>query len=60
MDRVEIKDDVIAEMLKSKEVFFGEINAVVAPKALHGYIQANSVNINTLIAKKRFGIFTRR
>ncbi len=60
VDRVEIKDDVTAEMLKSKEVFFGEINAVVAPKALHGYIQANSVNINTLIAKKRFGIFTRR
>ncbi len=63
VDRIEVKDDVTVEMLKSKGVFFGEINTVLAPKALHGYIQANSVNLNTLAEdkKKKFlGIFSHR
>lgn len=63
VDRIEVKDDVTVEMLKSKEVFFGEIDTVLAPKALHGYIQANSININRLSEgkKKKFsGIFSRR
>ena len=43
-----------------KEIFFGEIDVITAPKALHGYIHANSVNIDTIAEKKRFGIFGRR
>lgn len=60
VDKVAIADDVTLEMLKSKEIFFGEIDVITAPKALHGYIHANSVNIDTIAEKKRFGIFGRR
>ena len=60
VDKIYIANDVTVEMLKSKEIFFGEIDVIIAPKSLHGYIHANSINVNNVAAKKRFGIFSRR
>ncbi len=63
IDRIDIKDDVTVDMLKSKNIFFGDIQRIFAPKALHGYIQANSVEVNNISenAKQKFlGIFSRR
>lgn len=63
IDRIDIKDDVTVDMLKSKGVFFGDIKHIFAPKALHGYIQANSVavdNISENSKQKFLGIFSRR
>lgn len=60
VEKVDIANDVTTEMLKSKKVFFGEVDVIIAPNTLHGYIHANSVNVNTITTKKRFGIFSRR
>ncbi len=62
IDRVEIKNDVTIDMLKNKNVFFVDIKHIFAPKELHGYINANSVevkNISESKKKKFLGIFSR-
>ena len=62
IDIVVIKDEVTAQMLKDKNIFFGDINQIVAPKALHGYINANSVEVKNISERKKkkfLGIFSR-
>ena len=62
IDIVEIKNDITADMLKSKNIFFADIKHIFAPKELHGYVNANSVEVKNISEskKKKFsGIFSR-
>lgn len=62
-DEIIIKDDVTADMLRSKNVFFADIKHIYAPKSLHGYIHANSVDITKISESKKkkfFRLFARR
>ncbi len=62
-DEIIIKDDVTADMLRSKNVFFADIKHIYAPKSLHGYIHANSVELTKISESKKKKFlkhFTRR
>lgn len=61
--KIKIQNDVTIDMLRSKNVFFANIQQIYAPKSLHGYIHANSIEISKISEgkKKRFpGLFARR
>lgn len=61
-DEIIIKDDVTADMLRSKSVYFADIKQIYAPKSLHGYIHANSVDISRISESKKrkfSGLFAR-
>ena len=61
-DEIIIKDDVTADMLRSKNIFFADIKHIYAPKSLHGYIHANSIEVSKISEgkKKKFlGLFAR-
>lgn len=63
IDIITIKDDVTVDMLRSKSITFIDIKHIFAPEALHGYIQANSADVNRISEseKKKFsGIFSCR
>ena len=62
ISEIKIQDDVTVDMLKSKNVFFADIQHLYAPKSLHGYIHANSIEVGKISEgkKKKFlGLFAR-
>ena len=63
ISEIKIQDDITVDMLKSKNVFFADIQHLYAPKSLHGYIHANSIEVGKISEgkKKKFlGLFARR